>query len=65
MFHNKEDVDFFKPVKLRTRCGRVGHIKESLGECIDKKVLLPVFFYSMLVIIIYTTILFSQVLMVI
>lgn len=31
MFHNKEDVEFFKPVKLRTRCGRMGHIKESLG----------------------------------
>lgn len=32
MFHNKEDIEFFKPVKLRTRCGRLGHIKESLGN---------------------------------
>lgn len=32
MFHNKEDIDFFKPIKLRTRCGRLGHIKESLGK---------------------------------
>lgn len=31
MFHNKEDIEYFKPVKLRTRCGRLGHIKESLG----------------------------------
>lgn len=32
MFHNKEDIEYFKPVKLRTRCGRLGHIKESLGK---------------------------------
>lgn len=31
MFHNKEDIDYFKPCKLRTKCGRIGHIKESLG----------------------------------
>ncbi|CRL07083.1 CLUMA_CG020082, isoform A [Clunio marinus] len=31
MFHNKDDIDYFKPCKLRTKCGRIGHIKESLG----------------------------------
>jgi pre-rRNA-processing protein TSR1 len=31
MFHNNEDINYFKPCKLRTRCGRIGHIKESLG----------------------------------
>lgn len=31
MFHNKDDVAYFKPCKLRTKCGRIGHIKESLG----------------------------------
>jgi pre-rRNA-processing protein TSR1 len=31
MFFNKDDIDYFKPCKLRTKCGRIGHIKESLG----------------------------------
>lgn len=31
MFFNKEDIEYFRPIKLRTRCGRLGHIKESLG----------------------------------
>lgn len=31
MFYNKEDIEYFRPVKLRTRLGRMGHIKESLG----------------------------------
>ncbi|KAL7293972.1 hypothetical protein TKK_0012551 [Trichogramma kaykai] len=31
MFYNREDIIWFKPVKLRTKCGRKGHIKEPLG----------------------------------
>lgn len=31
MFFNREDIVYFKPVKLRTKHGRVGHIKEPLG----------------------------------
>lgn len=31
MFFNREDIEYFRPVKLRTRCGLMGHIKEPLG----------------------------------
>lgn len=32
MFFNREDIVYFKPVKLRTKHGRIGHIKEPLGK---------------------------------
>ena len=32
MYLNAEDIQWFKPVELRTKFGRRGHIKEPLGE---------------------------------
>ncbi|KAJ0250307.1 hypothetical protein HA466_0136600 [Hirschfeldia incana] len=31
MFHNPEDVRWFKPVEVETKCGRRGRVKEPLG----------------------------------
>lgn len=31
MFFNQPDIEYYKPVQLRTKGGRTGHIRESLG----------------------------------
>eukprot|EP00126_Sphaerothecum_destruens_P008240 Sdes_comp20143_c0_seq1m13251 len=31
MFFNKQDIEWFRPVELWTKCGRKGHIRQSLG----------------------------------
>lgn len=52
MFFNREDIKYFQAVKLRTKYGRIGHIKEPLGKKIKcfkfapkKFFLLTWFFY--------------------
>ncbi|XP_035217996.1 pre-rRNA-processing protein TSR1 homolog, partial [Stegodyphus dumicola] len=32
MFFNKEDINWFKKIKLRTKCGNIGNIIQSLGS---------------------------------
>lgn len=31
MFFNREDIEYFKPLELKTKKGKIGHIKEPLG----------------------------------
>jgi pre-rRNA-processing protein TSR1 len=31
MFHNPEDVKWFKPVEVWSKCGRRGRVKEPVG----------------------------------
>ena len=31
LFHNQEDISWFRPVELRSKYGRRGHITEHLG----------------------------------
>ena len=40
MFFNRQDIEWFKPVELRTKYGRRGHIKEPLGTHGHMKILL-------------------------
>lgn len=40
MFFNRQDIEWFKPVELRTKHGRRGHIREPLGTHGHMKVVL-------------------------
>ena len=40
MFFNRQDIEWFKPVELRSKYGRRGHIKEPLGTHGHMKIIL-------------------------